>query len=159
MRSFVGSLAGSMMSAMKKVCKFLRFSPMERRLLIRAVLLVGAVRLGLWVLAFERLRNLLVRVRQRSVERNGSDQVSVDEIVWAVTLASRYVPRATCLTQALAGQVLLARWGHRVELFIGVARGPAGSLEAHAWLESCGRVVIGDLVNLSRYIAFPSLKW
>ena len=85
------------------------------------------------------------------------NQPAIDRIAWAVAVASRYVPMATCLTQALAGQMLLARWGHTAQLHIGVANGPGGNLEAHAWLESQGTIVIGDVGELSRYTPLLSL--
>ena len=67
-----------------------------------------------------------------------------DRVVWAVVVASRYVPMSTCLTQALAAQVLLARRGFPAHLHIGVAKkGAEARFEAHAWVESQGKVVIG----------------
>jgi hypothetical protein len=75
-----------------------------------------------------------------------------------VTLASRCVPSATCLTQALAGQVLLSRHGHPASLRIGVARSAAGEFQAHAWVECHGRIVIGGAQTLSRFTPLPSLE-
>jgi hypothetical protein len=68
------------------------------------------------------------------------------------------VPGATCLSQALAAQTLFLRQGYPAELHIGVAKNETGQLEAHAWVESEGQVVIGDLQNLSRYTPLPSLE-
>src|SRR5438309_451978 len=68
-----------------------------------------------------------------------------DRVVWAVVVASRYVPMSTCLTQALAAQVLLARRGYSAHLHIGVAKeGAEAKLKAHAWVESDGKVLIGS---------------
>ena len=71
---------------------------------------------------------------------------SIAQLVWAVRSASVYVPHATCLTQALAAQVLLERCGYPTRLVIGVAPDHNGeaAFQAHAWLESEGVVVIGD---------------
>ncbi len=67
-------------------------------------------------------------------------------------IASRYVPAATCLTQSLATKVLLSRQGHQASVRIGVARSEAGQFQAHAWVESNGRVVIGGPEShLKRY--------
>jgi hypothetical protein len=63
-------------------------------------------------------------------------------VAWAVAVASRFVPKATCLVQALAGQALLARRGHAARLHIGVSK-PEGRFEAHAWLEDEGRPILG----------------
>jgi len=69
---------------------------------------------------------------------------SADRVAWAVEMASRCTPGAkSCLTQALAAQVLLDRRGYPALLHIGVAKGEQGRFQAHAWLESKGTVVIG----------------
>jgi hypothetical protein len=72
-----------------------------------------------------------------------SAHTAAQDVVWAVRRVSRAIPGATCLTQALAAQLLLARRGHSSRLRIGVARARGGGLRAHAWLESEGVVVIG----------------
>ena len=82
----------------------------------------------------------------------------MEKIAWAVRAASKGVPRATCLTQALAAQVLFARHAHAVDLKIGVAKGDAGGLEAHAWLEHGGRVVVGNVRDLGRYVPLAAKK-
>lgn len=73
-------------------------------------------------------------------------------IAWAIGAGSRYVPRATCLVRALAGRRLLAAHGHRAHLRIGVAK--STELQAHAWLEYEGRVLIGG-GDLDRYTVLP----
>ena len=73
----------------------------------------------------------------------GSAQVAVQDVVWAVRRVSRAIPGATCLTQALAAQLLLSRRGYSSRLRIGVARAPGGGLRAHAWIEIDGVVVLG----------------
>lgn len=56
---------------------------------------------------------------------------------------ARFVPGASCLTQALALQYLLARAGHASALHVGVRRDDAGAFAAHAWVSCNGRIVIG----------------
>ena len=142
---------------MKHLHKFLQLPSAERWLLIKAALLLGVVRLGLWLLPFRTLRRVLTQLGQESEGLYKSDQCSEDRLAWGVTKASRYVPKATCLTQALATQVLLARRGQQALLRIGVAKGEQGRLEAHAWLESRGQVVIGGS-ELERYTRLASLE-
>lgn len=84
--------------------------------------------------------------------------VSVCKIAWAVNAVSRYMPGVKCLARALTTQVLMSRYGHSCELRIGVAKGEKGTLEAHAWIEHQGRVVMGYLADLSRFIPLPSLQ-
>ena len=81
----------------------------------------------------------------------------MDRLVWAVRVASHYVPDATCLTQALATQVLLNRHGCQTNLRIGVARNETGQFQAHAWVEKDGMVVIGGPAShLQRYTPLPA---
>jgi hypothetical protein len=82
-------------------------------------------------------------------------QASLDSIAWAVTVASHYVPVATCLTQALAARVLLAGRGRSARLCIGVARSESGRFQAHAWVECAGRVVIGGAEAPVRFTPLP----
>lgn len=128
---------------MTQVAKFLRLPSPERHLLLKAVFLLGGIKLGLSLLPFPVLRQLLTRARGVSGKGEHISRPSVERSGWAVMVAGRYVPRATCLAQALAVQVLLVQQGHVARLCIGVAKGPRGQLEAHAWVESQGRVVIG----------------
>lgn len=123
---------------MNRVRRLLRLPPPDRRLLVRTALLLTAVRLGLTLLPF--------RVVQRAVARAGAVRgapVPVERLAWAVAVASRHVPRATCLTRALVGQALLARHGHAARLRIGVARDDGGRFEAHAWVEDERGPIIG----------------
>ncbi|MEA2338527.1 MAG: hypothetical protein QOE82_2534 [Thermoanaerobaculia bacterium] len=118
-------------------------------------MLVTLVRIGLWILPFRVLHRAVVA---RS-SRRGSSNHSIDAITWAVTAAARRVPRATCLTQALAGMLLLGANGHPAMLRVGVAKKEDGGLRAHAWIDSGGETILGDprsdaLVSLPP-IAFP----
>jgi hypothetical protein len=61
----------------------------------------------------------------------------------------------TCLTQALATQILLGWRGHPTHLRIGVAYSETGQLQAHAWIESDGQIVVGELSDLPRYHPLP----
>jgi hypothetical protein len=64
----------------------------------------------------------------------------------AVSAVARRIPGATCLTQALALDLLLRRRGVVARLVVGVSnRGER--FGAHAWLEYEGRVLIGGDVR------------
>jgi hypothetical protein len=75
---------------------------------------LGVVRLGLKVLSFQGLRDLLAKFSRPVSRLQSADSASVDRVVWAVRVASPYL-RAVCLPQALATQVLLARRGFSSE--------------------------------------------
>ena len=125
------------------VSKFFRLPAADRRLLVKVMLLVWMVRVGLWMLPFRAVRRLLAKLARKPVAPQTRDGTLVSRVVWAVTVACRYVPAATCLTQALVTKLLLERRNCDAILRIGVARSAEGQLEAHAWVESCGKVVIG----------------
>ena len=111
----------------------------ERRSLLAALATVGTVRLLLWALPYARVRGLLERT---AAPRAKLGTPTPDRIATDVDRAARVIPRATCLVQALAAEWLLARQGSAATVRFGVARGDRG-FEAHAWLESGGRVILG----------------
>jgi hypothetical protein len=77
---------------------------------------------------------------------------------WAVKIADRQLPGdRTCLVRSLAGETLLRLYGFAPEHRIGVDKGADGAVEAHSWLEHEGRILIGNLDDLSRYEPLPSL--
>jgi len=143
---------------MKRLRKFLSLTPSDRRLLVGTVLLLGAIRLILWLLPFQSWRSLLASMARPKAECQEVEQTSLDKIIWAVTVASRYMPGVKCLASALTTQVLLAQQCYVSDLRIGVAKSEEGQLEAHAWVESQERIMIGGLADLSRYTPLPSLK-
>ena len=140
---------------MKRLHKFLSLTPSDRVLLINALLLLGAIRLGLKLLPFQTLRRLLARMAQPIRTLQEAEKASVDKVAWAVIVASHYIPGARCLVQALATQVLLERRSYPTQLRIGFTREKGGQMSAHAWVESEGRVAIGGAGNMARYILVP----
>jgi hypothetical protein len=128
---------------MHRLYRFLQLSTADRRLLLHAILLVGAVRLGLWILPFRTLRRLLARTIHAPLAVGAEEQAEADKIAWSVARAARCVPAATCLTQALAAQIMLSRRGFRARVHIGVAKDKNQQFIAHAWIESHGRVILG----------------
>jgi transglutaminase superfamily protein len=105
-------------------------------LLVRAGWEVVIARIELTCLPFH-------RVRSRSTRRVRVSEHSPRRIGWAVQVASRFVPRATCLTQAIAAKRLLERNGFECELRLGVARTDDGLIRAHAWIERGEEIVVG----------------
>jgi hypothetical protein len=134
---------------MAPISKFLRLSWREQKLVAGAVLALSAVRIGLTTLPFATVRRIVVR-RYRQLDDEPS-RPALERVTWAIEVASHYVPGGSnCLVRALASEYVLGRFGYPSELKIGVAKSAAGELAAHAWLESDGRVVIGEF-ELDRY--------
>jgi hypothetical protein len=133
---------------MKRVRQFVELTRQERGLLLRALVLVAGVRVALWTMPFRWVRFVL---RGRRAVSPNLEVIRVKRLAWAVQAASRRIPGASCLTQALALQYLLARAGKSAEVHIGVAKDGARGFEAHAWLEHRGAILLGDNGELERY--------
>jgi hypothetical protein len=120
-------------------------------------LLVAGVRLGLWVAPCPVVRRLAHRWGRRTSHRSPHGQAPPEALVRAVRRVGRLVPRASCLTQALAAEVLLGRAGHTPRLRIGLRREDSGALSAHAWVENGGDVVLGDR-EVECFTPLPALE-
>lgn len=138
---------------MSPVRRFARLSSSERALFLHAALLVVAIRVGLLVLPVSAVRR---RLGARTDYKSAALNHSVERIAWAVTAASRYVPGATCLTQALAAQWLLGRSGHHASVRIGVRKDDQFGFQAHAWVICGEQVVVGE-PEVNQYA--PLLTW
>jgi transglutaminase superfamily protein len=132
-----------------RFARFLRLSPSDKRLLARATLALLAARLAAIVIKLARRKMPLASARSiiRLSQKNFlpfESAPSADRVVWAVKAAARIVPTCgNCLVQALAAEAVLIRAGHSCELRIGVVK-PGDEFLAHAWLESEGRILIGE---------------
>lgn len=127
---------------------------------LHALAVVAAVRVALWILPSALVLRGAGRITERRLARAAKRAPARHEAVRtaaAVRRTARAVPAATCLTQALAGQILLATAGCRSHLRLGVAQGAQGQFQAHAWLETEWGVVLGG-GQLSRYTRLPDLR-
>jgi hypothetical protein len=120
-------------------------------------LLVAVIRIGLCVRPFVVVRRLVGRWARRTSQRAPPGQRRPEALVRAVRRVARFVPRASCLTQALAAEVLLSRAGHTPRLRIGLRHDGAGALNAHAWVENGGQVVI-DHGEVDRFTPLPAFE-
>lgn len=123
---------------MGRLRRFLHLPPNERRLVLAALCCVAGARLAVSLLTFPALCRLLDHQHPRR-----SPAHAPERIAWAVAAAARFIPRSTCLTQAVAAHWLLRRGGSPAVLCLGVLRDPGAGFHAHAWVESEGRVLIG----------------
>ena len=143
---------------MRPARNFLRLSARDRLFLVKCTGLVGLIRLGLWLLPFRTLRRRLDSLPRPSGRAQTPAQRLVNRAVWGVTTSSRCIPAATCLTQALAARLLLSWWGCPAELRIGVLKDDHQTLQAHAWVERDGLIVIGGSDSPLRYTPLPPLE-
>lgn len=139
---------------MRRVYRLFLMPYREKKLLTQSLFLILFVRIGLWVLPF----NLLDRWLNRAalVGDKAADWATIRRVVRSVRSCSRFVPGATCLTQALATRVLLQMDGQASDLKIGVERDRNERFGAHAWIEVDGRIVIGKLPRHHRFAVLNS---
>ncbi|MBW4616713.1 MAG: lasso peptide biosynthesis B2 protein [Desmonostoc vinosum HA7617-LM4] len=142
---------------MKKSLKFIVLDYQTKKLLINTFMLLVLVRIGLWLLPFKTVQQLLSNLNHTKPKFREKYHISIDKIVWAVEVSSHYMPGGVkCLARALTGQVFMSRHGYTSNLCIGVAKSEAGELKAHAWLENQGQVVIGNVADLSHFSQMAS---
>lgn len=134
----------------RRLDKFLSLSAAEHRLLLHVGLLLVAFRLGLWCVPYRLLR----RAAEAS-PRDPAAPVAADlpaKIALNIGRLARFIPEATCLTQALTAHMLLRRGGYRPTLQLGVARNDQGTFQAHAWVECNSRIVVGGMATLPSFM-------
>lgn len=143
---------------MNKLRKFLALPWRVKWLYLNAAFWLLAVKVGLYLLPFERLRGWLARFDQP--DDKPADLEQMRAIIQAFERIGQVLAplRINCLPQALVGHRLLGRQGFNVQLKIGVLKHPGDQLAAHAWLEYQGQVILGDLRGLERFAVFPPLE-
>ena len=96
------------------------------------------IRLGLTFRRFDRMAAL----SQAAGATAPFSGLSPGQVARAIRRASRIVPGASCLTQALSTKYLLGKTGRPSSVFIGV-RKIEDRMQAHAWCICENRVVSG----------------
>ena len=133
--------------------KFLGMPAPARKLLLTSFFVVTLMRLALWLIPFRLLQKILGHSFRTPGLIKG-EIASPQEVAWAVRATSPYVPKATCLVQALSLKALLAWEGIPTDLAIGVTNSESSGIMAHAWVELDGTVLIGgqDLGQYTRLL-------
>lgn len=124
---------------MASLRRLARLSRNDLGLLLRALGAVVKVRAHLLRRTHDDLRRLIETHPITSDPSNAA----LTEVAWSVSSAARLIPGATCLTQANAGQLLLARRGHPSTVRLSVRMEKNGKLAPHAWLMSGNTIVLG----------------
>jgi hypothetical protein len=109
---------------------------------VEAWLLLWSCRIGLWIAPFPRV---LQWVQFCASHLRSSQLLDSAGVVRSIRRALPFTLRASCLTQALAGWIMLNRHGTESRVKIGVASPGQRGFSAHAWLESGGQVILGDI--------------
>ncbi len=127
---------------MSLIVSFIKLSSQDKMLALKSIFWVIIIRFMLWVYPFPSVQKKVQKITNNP-SKNDLKYVPVKRIRLMIVLASSYVPRATCLVQALAGYILFSKYGYRTQIKIGVLNDD-GQFEAHAWVEHGGSVVLGE---------------
>jgi hypothetical protein len=141
-----------------RVRSVLQLTPSKCGLLFAALPIVVAIRVALWIVPSAVTLRFVSRLHSSTREHRRKLPAQVSSVVWAVVTASKAVPRATCLTQAIAAKLLLLSCGDDAQLCLGVAQLPGGTLRAHAWLERDSHAILGGsgIQSLARLPQLPN---
>ena len=142
---------------MKKLLEFLKLNRGGKNLFLQAYILMSSIRLGLLLLPFRQLQDLILKAHRLKFLAVIAPEASIGAIALAVHRSGKYSPgEVKCLAKALTTAVLMSIYDFPHQIKIGVAKGEDNRLEAHAWVEWEGKVVVGYLPDLSRYRAMSS---
>ena len=137
---------------------FRRFAALpeaERRLLLHAAIVVASMRAAVLVFPF---RWVCDRLRAPRLVSDRLAAIPVGRLAWAVSVAARCIPGASCLTQALTLQWLLLRAGKSGIVRVGVAKDGRRGIEAHAWVEHGDKVILGGDEDPGRFTTILALR-
>ena len=136
---------------MHNAASYLRLARWHLPLAGAALTAVLVVRVMLWLVPY-RLVLRMVKPGHENLEHAGfGDLHWCHQAAMAVEVAARLVPKASCLTQALATLIVLKIHGESAKLVYGVRHDSRGHLQAHAWLETREGVLIGQTSDLSTF--------
>jgi hypothetical protein len=129
----------------------------EKKLLRQAATLLFQVRLRMIFTSFPKV---LVWAKTVSSVLAEEQQSTPERLAWMVDSTGIVFPHLfKCLPRALAGFILLRRCGWEVTLKIGARRRqPSMPLEAHAWLEREGTILVGELYGMDKYAVFETFE-
>lgn len=143
---------------MRKIRNFLFLPYQKKKLLTKSLLFVWFIRLGLWILPYRLLIKWLALLDSSKSVSRINDWKLIKEVSYSVRSCAKYVPFASCLTQALATQTLLRLKGQNSILKFGVDKDDNKKLIAHAWIEIDGKIIIGGSPDISRYTVLNANK-
>jgi len=93
------------------------------------------------LVAVASIRAVASRYRRLAQSAAGA---SSERTAWAIEGVGRRLPWiSTCLTRAIAAELLIATDTAPGQIRIGIRRDACGALESHAWFEQDGRILVG----------------
>lgn len=127
-----------MSRSIERIARFGRLIRRHHLLLLKTWFVLAVIRVTLTLRSYRPVVNHIA-----SVSPHGTRSIPLPLLAWAVERMARFVPHASCLTQALALRYLAAREGEPCSIRIGVKNREGAAFEAHAWVMAGGDVIIG----------------
>nr|WP_319374717.1 lasso peptide biosynthesis B2 protein [uncultured Methanobacterium sp.] len=124
------------------ISSFIRLPSREKLVAIQSLYWVFIIRIMIWIFPFHSVQKRVQKIVANS-NPHINHSMPMSQLRLMILVAARYVPRATCLIQALAGFILFSKYGYSTSIKIGVLT-ENGEFEAHAWLEHNDSVVLGE---------------
>lgn len=124
------------------ILSFIRLTSRDKLVAIQSIYWLIIIRIMIWIFPFHSVKKKVQKIAG-NVNPHVNNAVSMSKLRVMIALSARYIPRATCLVQALAGFILFSKYGYETSIKIGVLT-ENGEFEAHAWLEHDDKVVLGE---------------
>lgn len=144
---------------LRKISRFRRLSPLDRAILIQALVILPIIQVRLRTLGFKRAIAPLIQTGDnKPLPSRQASRLQALRTAHLMHLAAKHgLVRGNCLSRALALLWLLRKQGMEGELRIGV-RKAEGQLLAHAWIEVSGQPLAerGDVTL--KYAPFEKLN-
>lgn len=135
---------------LKWLIRFLKRPIYQQWLILRISASIICVRVMLRFVPFKRLLGWMQR--SSPLKRVAFDADTAQYLSHNIeVIGNVLIPKGPCLTKALVGRWFLNQIGYETTMHFGVRYGNNQQLEAHAWLEHDGEIVIGNLVDLESY--------
>ena len=138
---------------MIRLKKFIGLRWQEQCLLLESGLLLAIAVVGVRLVSFRLLQRW---AGGGTTPGKRVNSLSEEKICWSISAASRIVPWSTCLTEALAMQLLLRQCGYASSIRVGVRKTPNGDFSAHAWVENDGRIIFGQTQEADKFERLPA---
>lgn len=117
--------------------------PDEKALIFKTIILISFMRFSLAILPLKAIQKLAEHLNN-ILPKSKINLISAEKISWAVGVVSWYLFREkSCLTQALAAQILLRQYGYPASVNFGVCKNSEKEFEAHAWASSGEKIIAG----------------
>jgi hypothetical protein len=145
-------------AAIRRLWRYLRLNPQQRRDVRCALLLIPVVVVGLHIAGYAQVLSALDRTSLR--RRPSTSTAPVDDaraVAAMVSTASRLgVVPSKCLDRSLVTWWILRRRGIPAVVRLGASSDPAQLMTFHAWVECEGEVVNDRSDVLARFVPFPA---